>query len=155
MVEFLKVMKMKIAIGSDHGGYELKEKIKVFLEQKGYEFEDFGCYSENSVDYPEYARKVAHNVVDSTFDKGILICGTGIGISIAANKVKGVRCSLVHDLESAKLTRQHNDANILAMGGRIVDHDLALEITETWLTTEFEGGRHLRRINKIEEETNE
>ena len=155
MVELLKVMEMKIAIGSDHGGYELKEKIKVFLEQKGYEFEDFGCYSEDSVDYPEYARKVAQNVVDSTFDKGILVCGTGIGISIAANKVKGVRCSLVHDLESAKLTRQHNDANILAMGGRIVDHDLALEITETWLTTEFEGGRHLRRINKIGEDTNE
>lgn len=143
---------MKIAIGSDHGGYVLKEKIKVLLQEENYEFEDFGCYSEDSVDYPEYARKVAHNVADATFDKGILICGTGIGISIAANKVKGIRASLVHDLESAALTRQHNDSNILAMGGRIVDHDLALEITKVWLSTEFEGGRHLRRVNSIEEE---
>ncbi len=143
---------MKIAIGSDHGGYELKEKIKVFLQESNYDFEDFGCYSEESVDYPEFAKKVAHSVADGVHNLGILICGTGIGISIAANKVAGIRCALVHDKESAALTRQHNDSNVLAMGGRIVDHDLALEITKIWLSTEFEGGRHTRRINMIEED---
>ncbi len=141
---------MKIAIGCDHGGYELKEKIKGFLSENGYEFEDYGTYSEDSVDYPEYGKKVGQAVVDGKADKGIVVCGTGIGISIAANKVNGVRAALVHDLKSAALTRQHNDSNVLAIGGRIVDHDLAIEITKTWLTTEFEGGRHLRRIEKIE-----
>ncbi len=150
MIKFLKVVRMKIAIGSDHGGYELKEKIKMFLKESGYQFEDFGTFSEDSVDYPEYGKKVAHAVVEGRADKGIVVCGTGIGISIAANKVEGARAALVHDLESAALTRQHNDSNVLAMGGRIVDHDLALQITKTWLTTEFEGGRHLRRIEKIE-----
>ena len=146
---------MKIAIGSDHGGYELKQKIKALLEKENIPFKDFGCYSEESVDYPEYAKIVAHEVVNKNFDRGILICGTGIGISISANRVKGIRASLVHDLRSAALTRQHNDANVLAMGGRIVDHDLALEITKVWLNTEFEGGRHLKRINLIEEDYNE
>lgn len=143
---------MKIVLGSDHGGYELKEKIKALLQELGYEYEDFGTHTEESVDYPEYGKKVAHAVADGKFDKGIVVCGTGIGISIAANKVKGIRAALVHDLETAALTRQHNDSNVLAMGGRIVDHDLALEITKVWLSTEFEGGRHLRRINMIEED---
>lgn len=146
---------MKIAIASDHGGYELKQKIKAFLEQNNYDFEDFGCYSEESVNYPQYAQKVAHEILEGNFDRGILICGTGIGISIAANRFKGIRASLTHDLESAALTRQHNDSNVLAMGGRIVDHDLALDITKVWLTTEFEGGRHLNRINLIEGDNNE
>ncbi|XMB86719.1 ribose 5-phosphate isomerase B [Mycoplasmatota bacterium WC44] len=143
---------MKIAIGSDHGGYELKQKILTVLKDKNYALEDFGCHSVESVDYPEYAKKVANKVASGEFDRGILICGTGIGISIAANKVKGIRCALVHDLESAVLTRQHNDSNILAMGGRIVDHDLALEIVNAWLSTDFEGGRHSRRVNLIEED---
>jgi len=142
---------MNIAIGSDHGGFELKEKIIEFLKDENVEFKDFGCYSNDSVDYPIYARKVAKRVANKEFERGILICGTGIGISIAANKVKGIRASLVHDLETAKLTREHNDSNILCMGGRIVDHDLALRITKIWLNTDFEGGRHQKRIDLIEE----
>ncbi|QVK21534.1 ribose 5-phosphate isomerase B [Mycoplasmatota bacterium] len=142
---------MRIVIGCDHGGYVLKKKIIAYLEENNITFEDVGSYSEESVDYPEYARKVAKKVTSGKFDRGILLCGTGIGISIAANKVKGARCALVHDVESASLTRQHNDSNILAMGGRIVDHNLALEIVKIWLSTDFEGGRHLRRVNSIEE----
>ncbi|XMB67569.1 ribose 5-phosphate isomerase B [Mycoplasmatota bacterium zrk1] len=142
---------MRIVIGCDHGGYVLKKKIITYLEENNITFEDVGSYSEESVDYPEYARKVAKKVTSGKFDRGILLCGTGIGISIAANKVKGARCALVHDVESASLTRQHNDSNILAMGGRIVDHNLALEIVKIWLSTDFEGGRHLRRVNSIEE----
>ena len=142
---------MKIALGCDHGGYELKNKIIDVLKERNIAFHDFGCYSEDSVDYPKFAKIVGEKVASKEYDLGILTCGTGIGISIAANKVKGVRASLVHDLESAKLTRQHNNSNVLCMGGRIVDHDLALEITKTWLDSEFEGGRHQRRIDQIEE----
>lgn len=149
---FWEVDKMKIAIGSDHGGYELKEKVKKLLEEINYKYEDFGCFSDESVDYPEYAKVVAKKVASGEYDRGILVCGTGIGISIAANKVKGIRCALVHDLESASLTRQHNDSNVLAMGGRIVNHDVALEIVKVWLSTEFEGGRHVKRVNLIEED---
>ena len=141
-----------IAIGCDHGGYELKQEIIAYLEEHKLEYKDYGCYDTNSVDYPEYAKKVAHAVADKEADKGILICGTGIGISIAANKVKGIRAALCHDCFSAQATREHNDANILAMGARVVGEGLALDIVDTFLETEFSNDeRHIRRINQIEE----
>ncbi|WP_010302455.1 ribose 5-phosphate isomerase B [Kurthia senegalensis] len=142
---------MKIAIASDHGGNNLRKEIKGLLEQKGYEYTDFGPKDDNSVDYPDYATPVAEGVASGEFDKGILICGTGIGMSIAANKVKGIRCALVHDTFSAKATRCHNDSNVIAMGERVIGAGLALEIVETWLSTDFEGGRHERRVSKIAE----
>lgn len=140
---------MKIAIGSDHGGFELKGYIIDFLRDKGYEVEDFGTYSEDSVDYPDCAKPVCEAIQDGTADKGILICGTGIGISIAANKHKGIRAALCGDVYSAKMTRLHNDSQILCMGGRVVGRELAYMITETFLTSEFEGGRHQARIEKL------
>lgn len=140
-----------IALGSDHGGFALKQEIIKYLEENRIEYRDFGSYSENSCDYPEYAKKVANAVVSGGFEKGILICGTGIGVSIAANKVKGIRCALCHDCFSAKATREHNDANVLAMGGRIVGPGLALEIVDIFLHTEFSHDeRHVRRISQIE-----
>ncbi|OQY41440.1 MAG: ribose 5-phosphate isomerase B [Fusobacteriia bacterium 4572_74] len=141
---------MKIAIGSDHGGFELKEKVKKFLTGKGYEVLDLGCNSIDSVDYPKYGRIVGEAVVEKKADKGIVICGTGIGISIAVNKVKGVRAALCTNTTMARLTREHNDANVLAMGGRIVGDILALEMVDIFLTTEFEGGRHQKRIDQLE-----
>lgn len=141
-----------IALGSDHGGYALKQEVIGYLKNKGIEYKDFGCYSEESCDYPEYAHAVAHAVADGECEKGILICGTGIGISIAANKVPGIRAALCHDCFSAKATREHNDANILAMGGRVVGPGLALEIVDLFLNTPFSNDeRHVRRIKKIEE----
>ncbi|MDR5659723.1 ribose 5-phosphate isomerase B [Serpentinicella sp. ANB-PHB4] len=140
---------MKIALGSDHGGLELKELIKDHLEKKGFELKDFGTDSQDSCDYPDFALPVSEAVVKGEFDRGILICGTGIGISIAANKVPGVRCATVSDCFSAKATRQHNDSNILALGGRVVGPGLALEIVDIWIATAFEGGRHQKRIDKI------
>ncbi len=140
---------MKIAIGSDHGGYHLKEHIKKYLEENDYEIKDFGTHSLESVDYPDFAQVVAEAVAAGEYDKGILICGTGLGISIAANKVKGIRATVVNDCYSAKMSRAHNNANILALGGRVVGPDLATEITKIWLETPFEGGRHQRRIDKI------
>lgn len=141
-----------IALGSDHGGYALKQEVIGYLKKNGLEFKDFGCYSEESCDYPEFAHAVAHAVADGECEKGILICGTGIGISIAANKVPGIRAALCHDCFSAKATREHNDANILAMGGRIVGPGLALEIVDLFLNTPFSNDeRHIRRIAKIEE----
>ncbi len=141
-----------IGLGCDHGGYALKQEIIQYLEEKGFEYKDYGCYNEGSVDYPEYAKKVAHAVVDGECEKGILICGTGIGISIAANKVKGIRAALCHDCFSAQATREHNDANILAMGARVVGPGLAVKIVDTFLNTEFSNDeRHIRRINMIEE----
>lgn len=141
-----------VAIGCDHGGYELKLEIIKYLEDNKIPFKDYGCYSEASVDYPEYAKKVAHAVVDKECEKGILICGTGIGISIAANKVKGIRAALCSDCFSAQATREHNDANILALGGRVVGPGLAVKIVDTFLHTEFSGDeRHQRRIDLIEE----
>lgn len=141
-----------VAIGCDHGGYELKLEIIKYLEDNNIPFKDYGCYSEASVDYPEYAKKVAHAVVDKECEKGILICGTGIGISIAANKVKGIRAALCSDCFSAQATREHNDANILALGGRVVGPGLAVKIVDTFLHTEFSGDeRHQRRIDLIEE----
>lgn len=140
---------MKVAIASDHGGINIREELKGLLTELNIEFEDFGCECETSVDYPDYALPVAEKVASGEFDRGILICGTGIGMSIAANKVKGIRCALVHDLFSAKATREHNDSNILAMGERVIGPGLALEIAKVWLTTEFEGGRHANRVQKI------
>lgn len=142
---------MKIAIGSDHAGFKLKEEIKKFLEEKGIEVVDFGTNSEERVDYPDYAIPLAESVAKGEETFGILICGTGIGMSIVANKVKGIRASLVSDVYSAHSAREHNNANILCMGGRVLGTELAKEITNAWLNAEFLGGRHERRINKIAE----
>ncbi|MCI8633782.1 MAG: ribose 5-phosphate isomerase B [Lachnospiraceae bacterium] len=141
-----------IAVGCDHAGYTLKQEILQYLRERGYEYRDYGCDSTASVDYPDFAHAVAHAVADGKAEQGILICGTGIGISIAANKVPGIRCAHCHDCFSAEATRQHNDANILALGARVVGGGLALKIVETFLTTPFSNDeRHIRRIQKIEE----
>ncbi len=140
---------MKIAIGSDHGGYNLKDEIKKHLEEKGIEYNDFGTNSTESVDYPEFGMKVAEAIISGEYDRGIVCCGTGIGISISANKVSGIRCAVVTDTYSAAMSRAHNNANVLALGERVVGVGLALEIVDTWLETEFEGGRHERRVDKI------
>ncbi|WP_060209499.1 ribose 5-phosphate isomerase B [Sporosarcina koreensis] len=142
---------MKIAISSDHGGNRLRHEIMDLLSELGLEYEDFGPDSDESVDYPDYAKPVATGVASGKFDRGILICGTGIGMSIAANKVKGIRCALVHDVFSAKATRGHNDSNILAMGERVIGPGLAREVATAWLDTSFEGGRHERRVAKLSE----
>jgi ribose 5-phosphate isomerase B len=141
-----------IAIASDHAGYGLKQEIMNWLDQKGYEYHDYGCYSTESCDYPDFAHAAAKAVASGVCDKGILICGTGIGIGIAANKVKGIRCATCHDCFSAEATRLHNDANMIAMGARVIGPGLALKVIETFLTTPFSGEeRHIRRINKIEQ----
>lgn len=138
-----------ICIGSDHGGYLLKEEIKSFLTEKNISFFDFGTNSQESVDYPDIADNVAHAVASGKYEKGILICGTGIGICIAANKVNGIRAALCHDVFSAQMSREHNDANILTLGERVIGFGLARMIVDKWLTTEFSGGRHLNRVHKI------
>jgi len=143
---------MKIAIGCDHGGFELKEAVKNFLAENGYEYQDFGTHDTQSCDYPDIAVPVAKSVAAGEFDRGILICGTGIGIGIAANKVAGIRAALCHDTFSAHASREHNNANILTMGQRVIGQGLALDIVKIWLNTEFEGGRHQRRIDKIHEQ---
>lgn len=140
---------MKIAIASDHGGFELKQQLLGCIEELGHEYCDFGCYSTESMDYPDIAFPAAEAVARGEFDRGVLICGTGIGVSICANKVRGIRCALCGDVLSAELTRQHNDSNMLAMGGRIIGVETAKAILRTWLGTEFLGGRHGRRIGKI------
>ena len=141
---------MKIAIAADHGGYKLKEEIKPYIESLGHTVTDFGTYSEDSVDYPDYAAPCARAVVSGEMDRGIVICGTGIGISIAANKIKGVRCGLCTDPVMARLTREHNDTNMMAIGAGVVGENLALEIMHTWLKTPFSGeARHQRRIDKV------
>lgn len=140
---------MKIAVGSDHGGVDLKEEIINFLKSENYDVKDFGTNSKESCDYPDYALPVAEAIVAKEFDFGILICGTGIGISIAANKVPGIRAALCSDTFSAHATREHNDANILTLGARVVGPGLALDIVKTFLSTKFEGDRHQGRINKI------
>ena len=142
---------MKIGIGSDHGGFPLKESIKLYLEGQDIEYIDYGTNSLDSVDYPDYGKKVAEAVVNGEVDRAIVICGTGIGISIAANKVKGIRCALCSDTYSARMSMEHNNANVLALGGRVLGEDLALEIVKTWLDGKFEGGRHERRVKKINE----
>lgn len=142
-----------IAIGNDHTGYELKEAIVEYLEKKGLAYKDFGCGNITSSNYPDYAKAVGRAIQNKECDKGILICGTGIGISIAANKMKGIRAALCHDCFSAEATRLHNDANVLAMGARVIGIGHALKITETFLFTEFSGEeRHIRRIQMLEEE---
>jgi len=138
-----------IAIGSDHGGYELRQEIMKHLSELGLEYKDFGTYTTDSCDYPTYGEAVARAVASGECDKGILVCGTGIGISIAANKVKGVRAALCGDCYSAEYTRLHNDANIVALGARTPGAGLALKIVDTFLSTEFEGGRHARRVAMI------
>ena len=141
---------MKIAIGADHAGYRLKGDIIAVIQELGFEAVDFGCDGPDSVDYPDFAEKVCEQVVSGEAEKGILICGTGIGMSIAANKVPGIRCALVHDVFSAKATREHNDTNVLAMGERVIGPGLAQEIAEVWLSTDFsQGERHKNRINKV------
>jgi ribose 5-phosphate isomerase B len=146
---------MKIAIGADHAGFKLKESIKEFLKTLNVKVTDFGTNSRESVDYPDYAIPVAEAVAKKEFDFGILICGTGVGMSITANKVKGIRAALCNELFTARCSKEHNNANVLCMGGRIVGEELANEIVKTWLYTEFQGGRHQRRVKKIEEyETN-
>lgn len=138
-----------IAIGSDHGGFELKNQIIEYLRQKNIEVKDFGTYSKDSVDYPDCAKPVCQAVLNSECENGILICGTGIGISIAANKFKGIRAALCSDAFGAKMSKAHNNANILCLGGRVLSKETAFTIVDAWLSTEFEGGRHINRINKI------
>ena len=138
-----------IALGSDHGGFALKEEIKKYLAEKEIPFTDFGTDSEASCDYPEFAEKVCRSVLSGESEKGILCCGTGIGMSMAANKIRGIRCALCSDGYSAEMTRRHNDANVLALGGRVIGPGLALEIVEIFLKTPFEGGRHARRVGKV------
>lgn len=142
---------MMIALGSDHGGYDLKVQVMKHLEERGIEYKDFGCFDKSSCDYPEFGQAAARAVAEGCCEKGIVICTTGIGISIAANKIRGVRCALCTDAYLAKMTRLHNDANILAMGGGFTGPNLAMEIVDTFLDTEFsEGENHKRRIAKIE-----
>ena len=138
-----------IVIASDHAGYAMKQDLIEHLRQSGVEVEDIGCYSTESVDYPDYAEKAARAVADGTYEKGILVCGTGLGMSIAANKIDGVRCALLSDCFSAEMCRAHNDANMLALGGRVIGSELAKRIVDTFLTAEFLGGKHARRVDKI------
>lgn len=142
---------MRIALGSDHGGFVLKEEIKDYLEESGIEYKDFGTHTNDSCDYPDIALPVAKAVANGEFDRGILICGTGIGIGIAANKVHGIRAALCHDTFSARASREHNNANILTLGERVIGRGLALDIVDIWVNTKFAGGRHQRRVEKIGE----
>ena len=140
-----------IAIGCDHGGFALKQEIVEHLKANNIEFKDFGCYNTDSVDYPDYAHVVCDSVLSGECEKGILICGTGIGISIAANKISGIRCALCHDVFSAEATRLHNDANVIALGGRVIGPSHAIKVIDTFLSTPFSNDeRHIRRISKIE-----
>ena len=141
---------MTIAIGADHAGFYVKEKIREYLDSKGYIILDKGAYSADSVDYPEFGHSVGDSVRSGESTKGIVVCGSGIGISMAANKVEGIRAALCTSAEHAQMSRLHNDANVLAIGARMTDYDVITDIVDTWLSTEFEGGRHLRRVNKIE-----
>ncbi|KGX86452.1 ribose 5-phosphate isomerase B [Pontibacillus litoralis] len=142
---------MKVILASDHGGTNIRQEMASLLTEMNIEFEDIGCNCEGSVDYPDYAIPAAERVASGEFDRGILICGTGIGMSIAANKVKGIRCALTHDVFTAKVTKEHNDSNMLAMGERVIGPGLAREIAKTWLEAEYEGGRHANRVGKITE----
>lgn len=141
---------MKIAIGSDHAGFEYKEKIKLLLAGFGHEIRDFGAFSTRPVDYPLFIRPAAQAVADGSFERGIVLGGSGNGEAIVANKVRGIRCALCWSIETARLAREHNDSNILSLGQRMISAELALEIVKVWLTTPFEGGRHARRIGMID-----
>lgn len=140
---------MAVVVGSDHGGFALKEVLSAYLKEKGLEVIDVGCYDTASVDYPDIAEKACREVTEGRCDWGILVCGTGIGISIAANKVKGIRCALVSEAYSAEMTKRHNNANMIALGGRVTGPDLAKNIVDAYINAEFEGGRHEMRVNKI------
>jgi ribose 5-phosphate isomerase B len=140
---------MVIALGSDHGGFHLKEEIKQLLAEKGIKYHDFGTHSLESVDYPDICRVVGQSIIAGECERGIIVCGTGIGVCIAANKLKGIRAALCNDVYSAKMSREHNDANILTLGERVTGKGLALMIAETWLDTKFAGGRHVERLKKI------
>lgn len=142
----------KIALASDHGGYELKMEIINYLKERLYIYKDFGCFDSKPVHYPDYALKVGKAIVNNEYQSGILICGTGIGMSIAANKIKGIRASLCHDTFSARMAKEHNNANVLTMGGRVIGKGLALEIVQVWLMAEFsQESRHIIRLKKIED----
>ena len=151
VLEQKKGVNMKIALACDHGGFELKEEIKKHLDAGGFTVIDLGTDSEDSVDYPKYGRLCAETVMSGQADRGVVCCGTGIGISIAANKVKGIRCALCTDVYMAEMTRKHNDSNMLALGGRVTGKEAAIGILEKWLNTEFEGGRHRRRVDMLNE----
>ncbi len=140
---------MKIAMGCDHGGYELKEALKKSIEKMGHEVEDFGCYSSESCDYPDFGAAAARAVADGRCEKGVVVCTTGIGISIAANKIRGIRCAHCADSLEAEMTRRHNDANMMAIGAGFTGKNMAERMVEVFLTTEFEGGRHQRRVDKM------
>ncbi|WP_026907723.1 ribose 5-phosphate isomerase B [Paucisalibacillus globulus] len=140
---------MKVIISGDHAGMTIRNEVKSLLDEMGISYEDIGCSCETSVDYPDYALPAAERVANGEFDRGILVCGTGIGMSIAANKVKGIRCALLSDVYSAKLTRMHNNSNMIAMGERVLGPGLAREIAKAWLETDFEGDRHQKRLDKI------
>lgn len=142
---------MKVAIGSDHGGFRLKEEIKTLLTELKVDNHDFGTYTLSSVDYPDISRQVAEAVAKGEYERGIIVCGTGIGVSIAANKIKGIRAALCNDVFSAQMSREHNNANILTMGERVIGSGLAKMIVEVWLKTEFAGGRHACRVDKLME----
>jgi ribose 5-phosphate isomerase B len=141
---------MKMVIGSDHAGYQMKEKVIAYLRERGVEVEDVGTHSEESVDYTDFGKKVAKEVSDANCERGILICGTGLGMSMVANRFPGVRAALANDLFSAIMSRRHNDSNILVMGGRLIGDTLAFQLIDTWLDTPFEGGRHQRRLEKMD-----
>lgn len=140
---------MKVVIGSDHGGFDLKAQLLVLLKEQGCTVTDVGCYSADSVDYPDIAATVIAKVLDGSCERGILICGTGIGVSMAANRERGIRAALCHDEFTARMSREHNDANVLCLGGRTIGPGLAEEVVKTWLATQFSGGRHQRRIAKF------
>ena len=140
---------MKIAVGSDHGGFEFKEMIISFLRELGRDVDDVGCYSAESVDYPDFADKVCKKVQDGECERGILICGTGIGMSIAANRYRDIRAALCHEAYTARMSREHNNANVLCLGGRVLGPEIALDIVGTWVETAFAGGRHQRRLDKL------
>lgn len=142
---------MKIAIGCDHGGIVLKDSVLEVLKEKNIEVIDTGCFDTSSVDYPDYALKVAELVSSGEVDSGIIMCGTGIGISIAANKVKGIRAAVCHDMFTAEMCKRHNNANILSLGGRVISPELAKDMVRIWLDSEFEGDRHINRLNKIKD----
>ena len=141
---------MRIIIGADHAGYPMKEKVKAFLQDRGITVEDVGTHSDKSVDYTDFGKAVASKISDGSFQRGILICGTGLGMSMVANRFPGVRAALANDLFSAIMSRRHNDSNVLAMGGRLIGDALALQLVEAWLETPFEGGRHQRRLEKMD-----
>jgi ribose 5-phosphate isomerase B len=140
---------LKIALGSDHAGFQLKESLKRYLEGRDLKYTDFGVFNLDSSDYPEYAYKVANAIIQKDYDRGILICGTGIGMCMTANKIKGIRAALAYDIKTAQLSRLHNDANILCLGGRETKESQAMDIVDIWLNTSFEGGRHQRRLDLI------